>query len=58
MKPTLHIELVSLSLDVHGLIVPRGVKPHQLRHRDGQPHRVGPLGLHDVSHRADQVLQC
>ena len=43
-------------LDVDGLIVPGRVEPQQLVDGDGHPHRVGPLGLHDVRHRADQIL--
>ena len=43
-------------LDVDGLVVPGGVEPQQLVDGDGHPHRVGPLGLHDVRHRADQIL--
>ena len=66
MKPKVTFERISLSfvpdqagpgLDVHGLIVPRGVEPNQLCDRDRHPHRVRPLGLHDVRHRADQVLK-
>ena len=43
-------------LDVDGLVVPGRVEPQQLVDGDGHPHRVGPLGLHDVRHRADQIL--
>ena len=54
MKPKVTFERISLNfvrgLDVHGLIVPRGVEPHQLCHRDRHPHRVRLLRLHDVRH--------
>ena len=47
---------LSVSLDVHGLVVPGYVIPHQLGHRDRHPHRVALLGLHDVSDLTDEVL--
>ena len=46
-----------VSLDVHGLVVPGYVVPHQLRHSDGHPHRVALLGFHDVSDLTYEVLR-
>ena len=45
-----------MSLDVHSLVVPGYVVPHQLRHRDRHPHRVALLGFHDVSDLTYEVL--